>query len=168
MDSTGIKAEGEGEWNARRHPSHRNCVSTAGQRAAPSAASGAISTSIARQANDTFAERRDHEETLEIRAIEVTSNGIGPSHGLQANHCRAVDAPMLLPRSIRSHRIRRLAASQPPLGGACIACRAMDGAYDTRKCYDAIASPQCPCRDPTPQERQALEARHARGRVLGQ
>ena len=22
IDSTGIKAEGEGEWNARKHPSH--------------------------------------------------------------------------------------------------------------------------------------------------
>ncbi len=40
IDSTGIEAEGEGEWNARKHPYHRNCVSTAGQWAAPNGASG--------------------------------------------------------------------------------------------------------------------------------
>ena len=34
IGSTGIEAEGEGEWNARKHPSHRNRVSTAGQWAA--------------------------------------------------------------------------------------------------------------------------------------
>jgi len=59
VDSTGIKAEGEGEWNARKHPSHRSYASTAGQWAAPNAACGARSTSIARQANGTFAERGD-------------------------------------------------------------------------------------------------------------
>ena len=45
IDSTGIKVEGEGEWNARKHPSRRNCVSTAGRRAGPSGASGARSIS---------------------------------------------------------------------------------------------------------------------------
>ena len=43
VDSTGVKSEGEGEgaWNARKHPSHRNRVSTAGQWAGPNGASGA-------------------------------------------------------------------------------------------------------------------------------
>ena len=47
--------------------------------AAPNAASGARHTSIARQANGTFTERGIDEETLEIRAIEVTSSSIGDS-----------------------------------------------------------------------------------------
>jgi hypothetical protein len=57
VDSTGIKAEGEGEWNARKHggPKRRTW-------------------------------RKIHigidEETLEVRAVEVTTNNIG-------------DAPML-------------------------------------------------------------------------
>ena len=38
-----------------------------------------------------------------------------------------------------------------------------DGAYDTRKCHDAIAARECPCRRTAPQERQVVEARHTRG-----
>tara|TARA_R110002110_G_C12886184_1_gene663346 strand:+ start:299 stop:499 length:201 start_codon:yes stop_codon:yes gene_type:complete len=59
VDSTGIKAEGEGEWNARKHGGSKRRL-----------------------------RRKIHigidEETLEIRAIEVTSSGVG-------------DAPELLP-----------------------------------------------------------------------
>lgn len=46
IDSTGIKVEGEGEWNARKHPSRDIAVQcTAGQWVAPNDASGAKSTS---------------------------------------------------------------------------------------------------------------------------
>ena len=115
MDSTGIKAEGEGEWNARKHPSHRNCVSPAGQWAALNAASGEKYTSIARQANGIFAERGIDEGTLEIRAVEVTSSSIG-------------DASML----------PDLLDQIPP--DQDIGSVTGDGAYDTRKCHDAIAA----------------------------
>ena len=57
IDSTGIKAEGEGEWNARKHGGSKRRVW-----------------------------RKIHigidEETLEVRAVEVTGSNIG-------------DAPML-------------------------------------------------------------------------
>ncbi|GAA4219888.1 hypothetical protein GCM10022290_12520 [Sagittula marina] len=33
--------------------------------------------------------------TSDIRAVEFTPSREGPSHGLQANHCRAVDSPVL-------------------------------------------------------------------------
>ena len=116
VDSTGIKAEGEGEWNARKHPSRDIALQCpAGQGAAPNADCGARYTSIARQANVPFAERGGDEETLEVRAIEVTSSSIG-------------DAPMLpdLPDQIPSdEKIGTVTA---------------DGAYDTRKCHDVIAA----------------------------
>jgi hypothetical protein len=43
--------------------------------------------------------------------------------------------------SARSRQARRSAASLRPLSGHRVAmpCRAVDGAYDTRKCHDAIA-----------------------------
>ncbi|WP_397541016.1 IS5 family transposase [Salipiger aestuarii] len=115
IDSTGLKSEGEGEWNARKHPSHRNFVSTAGQRAAPNVASGARYTSIARQANGTFAERGIDEETLEVRAVEVTTSNVG-------------DAPIL------PELLDQIAADQD------IRTVTADGACDTRKCHDAIAA----------------------------
>jgi hypothetical protein len=87
VDSTGIKAEGEGEWNAP----------------------------IARQANGTFADRGINEETLEIRAIEVTSSSIG-------------DAPML------PDLLEQIPSNEE------IGTVTADGAYDTRKCHDAIAA----------------------------
>jgi len=89
IDSTGIKVEGEGEWNARKHGGPKRRVW-----------------------------RKIHlgidEETLEIRAVEVTSSDIG-------------DAPML----------PELLARIPP--DQEIASVTADGAYDTRKCHDAIA-----------------------------
>ena len=57
VDSTGIKAEGEGEWNARKH--------------------GGSKRRLWRKIHIGI-----DEETLEIRAIEVTSSSVG-------------DAPML-------------------------------------------------------------------------
>lgn len=90
IDSTGIKAEGEGEWNARKH--------------------GGSKRRIWRKIHIAI-----DEETLEVRAVEVTSSNIG-------------DAPML-PELL----------NQIPLDqdiGNVIA----DGAYDTRKCHEAIAA----------------------------
>jgi Transposase DDE domain len=90
IDSTGIKAEGEGEWNARKHGGHKRRLW-----------------------------RKIHigidEQTLEIRAIEVTSSSIG-------------DAPML----------PGLLDQIPP--DQEIDTVTADGAYDTRKCHDAIAA----------------------------
>ena len=89
IDSTGIKVEGEGEWNARKHGGPKRRVG-----------------------------RKIHlgidEETLEVRAVEVTSSNIG-------------DAPML------PELLAQIPADQD------IASVRADGAYDTRKCHDAIA-----------------------------
>ena len=89
IDSTGIKVEGEGEWNTRKHGGAKRRVW-----------------------------RKIHlgidEQTLEIRAVEVTSSDIG-------------DAPML----------PELLSQIPP--DQAIAGVTADGAYDTRKCHDAIA-----------------------------
>ena len=89
IDSTGIKVEGEGEWNARKRGGQKRRVW-----------------------------RKIHigidEQTLEVRAVDVTSNDVG-------------DAPML-PELL----------NQIPLDQE-IANITADGAYDTRKCQDAIA-----------------------------
>jgi len=89
IDSTGIKVEGESEWNARKHGGSKRRVW-----------------------------RKIHlaidEQTLEVRAIEVTTSDIG-------------DAPMLpelLDQIAPHHEVASVTA---------------DGAYDTRKCHDAIA-----------------------------
>ena len=89
IDSTGIKVEGEGEWNARKHGGSKRRVW-----------------------------RKIHlgidEQTLEIRAVEFTSSGVG-------------DAPML----------PELLDQIPPEQE--IGSVTADGAHDTRKCHDAIA-----------------------------
>jgi hypothetical protein len=89
IDSTGLKVEGEGEWNARKHGGPKRRVW-----------------------------RKIHlgidEGTLEIRAIEVTSSDVG-------------DAPML------PELLAQIAPDQD------IASVTADGAFDTRKCHDAIA-----------------------------
>lgn len=89
VDSTGIKTEGEGEWNARKH--------------------GGPKRRLWRKIHIGI-----DEETLEIRAIEVTSSSIG-------------DAPML----------PDLLSQIPP--DQELGCVTADGAYDTRRCHDAIA-----------------------------
>ncbi|WP_411837301.1 IS5 family transposase [Paracoccus sp. ME4] len=89
IDSTGIKVEGEGEWNARKH--------------------GGPKRRIWRKIRLGI-----DEKTLEIRAVEFTSNDIG-------------DASML----------PELLDQIPP--DQDIASVTADGAYDTRKCHDAIA-----------------------------
>lgn len=90
IDSTGIKAEGEGEWNARKH--------------------GGTKRRIWRKIHLGI-----DEETLEVRAVEVTTSNVG-------------DAPML----------PELLNQIPP--GQDIASVTADGAYDTRKCHDGIAA----------------------------
>ena len=90
IDSTGIKAEGEGEWNARKH--------------------GGSKRRIWRKIHIGI-----DEETLEVRAVEVTSSNIG-------------DAPML------PDLLNQIPPSQD------IGSVTADGAYDTRKCHEAIAA----------------------------
>ena len=89
VDSTGIKAEGEGEWNARKH--------------------GGSERRIRRKIHIGI-----DEETLEVRAVDVTGSNVG-------------DAPML------PGLLDQIPADQE-LGSVTA-----DGAYDTRKCHDAIA-----------------------------
>ena len=89
IDSTGIKAKGEGEWNARKH--------------------GGSKRRIWRKIHIGI-----DEETLAVRAVEATSSNIG-------------DAPML----------PELLNQIPP--DQDIASVTADGAYDTRKCHEAIA-----------------------------
>ena len=90
IDSTGIKAEGEGEWNARKHGGSKRRVW-----------------------------RKIHigidEETLEVRAVQVTASNIG-------------DAPML------PELLNQIPSDQD------IGSVTADGAYDTRKCHEAIAA----------------------------
>ena len=90
IDSTGIKVEGEGEWHARKHGGPKRRVWRK------------IHLSI-------------DEETLKVRAVEITASHIG-------------DAPVL-PDLL----------SQIP-GNQEIGSVTAAGAYDTRKCHDAIAA----------------------------
>jgi hypothetical protein len=90
IDSTGIKAEGEGEWNARKH--------------------GGSKRRLWRKIHIGI-----DEEALEIRAIEATSSRIGD----------ALVLPDLLNQIPPNEEIGSVTA---------------DGAYDTRKCHDAIAA----------------------------
>ena len=90
IDSTGIKVEGEGEWNARKH--------------------GGTKRRVWRKIHIGI-----DEKSLEIRAAEFTTSEIG-------------DAPML-PELL----------DQIPLGQE-IGSVTADGAFDTRKCHDAIAA----------------------------
>jgi hypothetical protein len=89
IDCTGIKVEGECEWNARKH--------------------GGPKRRVWRKVHLGI-----NEETLEVRAVEVTGSDIG-------------DAPIL------PELLAQIPADQD------IASVTADGAYDTRKCHDAIA-----------------------------
>ena len=90
IDSTGIKAEGEGEWNARKRGGSKRRVC-----------------------------RKIHigidQETFEVRTVEVTGSNIG-------------DAPML-------PKLLNQIPSDQDIGSVTA-----DGAYDTRKCHEAIAA----------------------------
>ena len=89
IDSTGIKAEGEGEWHARKH--------------------GGAKRRLWRKIHIGV-----DEQTLEIRAIEITGSNVG-------------DAPML------PELLDQIPADVE------IGSITADGAYDTRKCDDAVA-----------------------------
>ena len=89
IDSTGIKAEGEGEWHARKH--------------------GGAKCRVWRKIHIGV-----DEQTLEIRAIEITGSNVG-------------DAPML-------PELLDQIPADVELGSVTA-----DGAYDTRKCHDAVA-----------------------------
>ena len=90
IDSTGIKVEGEGEWNARKH--------------------GGTKRRVWRKIHIGIDER-----TLEIRATEFTTSDVG-------------DAPML------PELLDQIPADKE------FASVTADGAFDTRKCHDAIAA----------------------------
>ena len=90
IDSTGIKAEGEGEWNARKH--------------------GGPKRRIWRKVHIGI-----DEKTLEVRAVEVTGSNIG-------------DAPVL------PDLLDQIPADEE------IGSVTTGGAYDTRKCHEAIAA----------------------------
>ena len=90
IDSTGIKSEGEGEWNARKH--------------------GGPKRRIWRKIHIGI-----DEETLEVRAVEVTTSTVG-------------DAPLL------PELLDQIPEDQT------IGSVTADGAYDTRKCHDAISA----------------------------
>lgn len=90
VDSTGIKVEGEGEWNARKH--------------------GGTKRRVWRKIHIGI-----DEQTLEIRAAEFTTSDIGDAPIL----------PELLDQIPPEHEIASVTA---------------DGAFDTRKCHDAIAA----------------------------
>ena len=107
IESTGIKAEGEGEWNARKH--------------------GGAKWRIWRKIH-----RGIDKETLEVRAVEVTGSNIGA-------------APVL------PELLNQIPVDQDI--GSVLA----DGAYDTRKCHEAIAD-RAARGDPATQECTALEA----------
>ena len=92
VDSTGVKFLGEGEWKRKKH--------------------GAEYRREWRKVHLGI-----DAQTLEIRAIEVTSNAIG-------------DAPML------PQLLAQIPADEP------ISAVYADGAYDTRGCLDAIARRQ--------------------------
>jgi hypothetical protein len=90
VDSTGIKVEGEGEWNARKH--------------------GGTKRRVWRKIHIGI-----DEKTLEIRAAEFTASEIGDAQML----------PELLDQIPLDQEISSVTA---------------DGAFDTRKCHDAIAA----------------------------
>jgi len=102
IDSTGIKVEGEGEWNARKHGGTKRCA-----RHCPRTNGGHGSRRKIRIGID--------EQTLEIRAAEFTTSDVGD----------ALMLPELLDQIPPEQEIGSVTA---------------DGAFDTRKCHDAIAA----------------------------
>jgi transposase len=113
FDSTGIKAEGEGEWHARKHGG-----ATAGR-----------NRSSDHWRNNGL-RRKIHigvdEQTPEIRAIEGEQANAGGSRE-PANGSHIGDAPML------PELLDQIPADVE------IGSVTADGAYDTRKCHDAVA-----------------------------
>ena len=116
IDSTGIKVEGEGEWNARKHGGSKRRVWRKIHIRCPTgecvhSPRGGID-----------------EQTLEIRAAELTTSDVG-------------DAPMLPELLDQIPPDQQIASVTAPSHGLqANRCRATDGAFDTRKCHDAIAA----------------------------
>ncbi|MEQ5871818.1 IS5 family transposase [Sagittula sp. NFXS13] len=94
IEATGVKAEGEGEWNARKH--------------------GGPKKRLWRKLHLGM-----DEETLEIRAVGVTTSNVG-------------DAPML------PDLLDQIPTDQE------IATVTADGAYDSRRCHNVIAARGAP------------------------
>lgn len=115
VDSTGIKFPGEGEWKCKKHGAEYRCQW-----------------------------RKVHlcidASTLEIRAIEVTDNGVG-------------DAPML------PELLSQIPADEP------IGSVSGDGAYDTKACHAAIAQRQAHAIIPPRKNVQIWKTRHAGGEM---
>ena len=102
IDSTVIKVEGEGEWNARKH--------------------GGSKRRIWRKIHIGI-----DEETLELRAVEGSLvNAAGPKEPVDGSNIG--DAPVL------PDLLNQIPPSQN------IGSVTADGAYDTRKCHEAIAA----------------------------
>jgi len=80
-------------------------------------------------------------DVLQVRAVEITTSNIG-------------DAPML----------PELLKQVPPDQG--LGSVTADGAYDTRKCHDAIAEPWKPTSNGAIARNQAVEASRYLGRTL--
>ena len=121
IDSTWIKVEGEGEWNARKH--------------------GCPKRRVWRKVHLGIGE-----ETLGVRAVDVTGSEVG-------------DSPML------PELLAQIPADQD------IASVTTDGAYDTCKCHDAIAERGAaavipPARTPG-RGRPALQVRSRATRLCG-
>lgn len=116
IDSTGIKAEGEGEWNARKH--------------------GGTKRRIWRKIHNGI-----DEKTLEVRTVEVTSSNVG-------------NAPML-------HELLNQIPPDQDIGSVTA-----DGAYDTRKCYEAIAKPWKPTSAGASARNDAVSAQRYLDRTL--
>ena len=103
IDSTGIKAEGEGEWNARPPLSRMPCMCCR--------AAGGPKRRTWRKIHIGI-----DEETLEVRAVEVTTSNVG-------------DAPML------PELLNQIPDDQT------VGSVTADGAYDTRRCHDVSELP---------------------------
>jgi hypothetical protein len=112
IDSTGIKVAGESEWNTRKHGAPRQRVWRK------------IHISI-------------DEQTLEIRAVEVTGNNTG----------NAPIFPNLLNQIPRNQQIGNVNAV---------------GAHDTRRCHNAIAERGAAAVVPPRSRRPAMEANYHR------
>lgn len=115
VDSTGVKFLGEGEWKRKKH--------------------GAEYRRQWRKVHLCI-----DASTLEIRAIEVTDNGVG-------------DAPML------PELLSQIPADEP------IGSVSGDGAYDTKACHAAIAQRQAHAIIPPRKNAQIWKTRHAGGEM---
>ena len=144
--------EGEGEWNARKPPLVETAFRLPGN--------GRHQTPRLAQDPHTLPGRRmEHsprggidEQTLEIRAAEFTTSDVGDvepvnatGSGEPARHAARTAGPdPTRSRDRQRHRpLSRFASKPLPAAwqaGLHAEKGATDGAYDTRKCHDAIAA----------------------------